>query len=56
MNPTEILRGEDDEADWDELPEELRLMVDRSIEQADEGGGMPHEEVVARYYPQWFRK
>lgn len=47
---------EDGEVDWDELPEELQIMIDRAIKQADEGGGMPHEEVVAKYYSQWFRK
>jgi len=45
-----------EEENWDDLPEELQAMIDRGIKQADEGGGMPHEEVVAKYYPQWFTK
>jgi hypothetical protein len=38
------------------LPEELQMRIDRAIKQADEGGGMPHEEVAAKYYSKWFRK
>ena len=47
---------ENGEVYWDDLPEELQMRIDRAIKQADEGGGMPHEEVVAKYYGQWFRK
>jgi len=46
---------ENGEVDWDDLPEELQMRIDRAIKQTDEGGGTLHEEVVAKY-PQWFRK
>ncbi len=46
----------DGEVDWDELPEELKTRIDRAIKQGNEGGGMPHEDVVAKYYGKWFRK
>lgn len=56
----EIEQEEDEanmeEENWDDLPEELKARIDRAIKQGDEGGGMPHEEVVAKYYSQWFRK
>jgi predicted transcriptional regulator len=46
---------EDSEVDWDELPEELQLLIEKGIKEADEGKGIPHEEVV-KMYPQWFKK
>ncbi len=45
-----------DEEDWEDLPKELQTTIDRAIKQVDDRGGMSHEEVVAKYYPQWFRK
>jgi hypothetical protein len=41
--------------DWDDLPKEFQILLEEAIKETDEGGGMLHEEVVAKY-PQWFRK
>ncbi len=40
--------------DWDDMPEELQIMIDESIKEAEEGKGIPHEEMVKKY-PDWFR-
>ena len=57
----EIEQEEDEENSvegehWDDLPEELKVITDESIKEADEGGGIPHEEVVAKYFNKWSKK
>lgn len=49
-------REEDmEDEDWDDLPEQLQIMINEAVKQFDEGRGIPHEEVMKKY-PQWFKK
>ncbi len=50
-----ILEIEQEEDWWDELPEEVRNMLETSIKDGDEGKGISHEEVMKKY-SQWFKK
>ena len=34
---------------WDELPDEVKSEIDRSIRQADAGQLLSHDEVMAKY-------
>ncbi len=40
---------------WDELPEAVKASVDKALKEANEGKGIPHEEVVKKY-KEWFAK
>jgi hypothetical protein len=51
----EIEQEYEEEEDWDDLPKEFQILLEEAIKETDAGGGMLHEEVVAKY-PQWFRK
>ncbi len=44
-----------DEEDWDDLPEELRSLLEAGIKESEEGGGMPYEQFKEKY-SQWFKK
>ena len=50
-----ILEIEQEEEDWDDLPVELQNMITEGIKEADEGKGIPYEEVKKKY-PQYFGK
>ena len=59
----EIEQEEDDDVDeasmeeenWDDLPEELQLMIDKGIKESEEGKGIPHEQIMEKY-SKWFKK
>jgi len=58
----EIEQEEEDEDEanmesenWDDLPQALRESIDKGIKEADEGKGIPHEQVM-EMYSQWFKK
>ena len=44
-----------EEENWDDLPKELKLMIDKGIKEANEGKGTPHEQVMEKY-SKWFKK
>jgi len=45
-----------DESDlWDEMPDEIKAELEESIDQADRGELMTHEQVMNKF-PQWFTK
>lgn len=50
-----ILEIEEEEDWWDELPDEVRNMLEASIKDGDEGKGITHEEMMKKY-SQWFKK
>jgi len=43
----EVVRDSDGVQSWDDLGEERQRKIERSIQQMDEGKGIPHEEVMA---------
>jgi predicted transcriptional regulator len=49
-----ILEIEEGEDWWDELPKEIRNLLETSISDGDAGKGIPHEEMVKKY-SQWFK-
>ena len=40
---------------WDTVPDNIKSKIKKSIQQADSGETIPHEEVKKKY-PQWFSK
>lgn len=50
-----LLESESTEEWWHSIPDEVRRMVEESINQADKGVYISHGEVKARY-PEWFTK
>lgn len=46
---------EEDEDWWDELPEELQALIETGLKESEQGGGIPHEEIV-KIYSKWFKK
>lgn len=51
----EIRMEEDGEDWWDELPDEVLASVELSLKESEQGGGVPHEEMVEKYR-KWFKK
>jgi uncharacterized protein YehS (DUF1456 family) len=50
------LLKKDTETDfWDELHDDVKAGVEEAIKELDEGGGIPHDEVV-KEYAKWLRK
>ena len=49
-----LLRGRDYDW-WNELPDNVKVMIEDAIKEGDAGMGMPHEEVLAKY-SKWFKK
>ena len=39
--------------DWNDMPEEVKRLIDESMKEADEGKGISHEEFV-KQHPEWF--
>jgi len=50
-----ILEKDQDENWWKELPEEVKLSVNKAIKEIEEGKGISHNEMKNRF-PQWFRR
>jgi len=50
-----ILEIEQEEDWWDTMPIEVQQSVERAIKESDEGGCIPHEEVM-KMYQQWLKK
>ena len=44
-----------DESWWEELPDEIKTSLEKSIKQADSGQTIPHKEVMKRY-GKWLKK
>lgn len=40
---------------WEELPDEIKSSLEKSIKQADSGQTIPHKEVMKRY-GKWLKK
>lgn len=40
---------------WDEMPDDVLALVEMSLRESEEGGGIPHNEMVKKY-SQWFKK
>ncbi len=40
---------------WDELPDEIKISVEKGLEQAERGEGIPHKEVMKKYN-KWLKK
>ena len=40
---------------WDNLPKELQLLIDKGIKEGNEGKVISHEEIKKKY-SQWFRR
>ena len=40
---------------WDDLPEQVKLEIDKAENELDKGKGIPYEK-VKKMYPQWFTK
>lgn len=44
-----------DEDLWDDMPDDIKLQFEESLQQAERGEVISHEEVKKKY-PQWFSK
>ena len=40
---------------WNDIPQELKAIIDRGISAAEQGKGIPHSKVVEKY-SKWFQK
>ncbi len=40
---------------WEELPDEIKLSIEKGLEQSDSGQTIPHKEVMKRY-GKWLKK
>ena len=40
---------------WDNMPDDAKAKLEKSLEEGDRGETIPHEEVKKKY-PQWFSK
>ncbi len=43
------------EENWDDLPEELQIILEQSVKEGEEGKVISYEQVKEKY-SQWFRK
>jgi len=53
-------QGEEDDDDiadeqWEDMPEELQVLLTEAIKQCEEGKVIPHEQVIEKY-SKWFQK
>lgn len=52
----EVNAEEDEDADWwKNMPDDIKAEVEEAIKEADEGKGIPHEE-VRKSYMKWLTK
>jgi hypothetical protein len=40
---------------WDDVPQNIQILVEQAIKEGETGKGTPHEEVMAKY-SRWFKK
>jgi len=50
-----LLEAENNYDDWDELPDAIKNAIDESIQQADNGQFLLHEDVMKKYN-KWLTK
>ena len=46
---------EDEEDWWDEMPHEIKALIEMSLKESEQGGGISHEEMLEKY-SKWFRR
>jgi hypothetical protein len=46
---------QEEEEWWDDLPREIQASLERALKESEEGKGISHEQMLAKY-SQWFKK
>ena len=55
INHMKAVFATQDESWWEELPDEIKLSVEKGLKQSESGQTIPHEEVMKRY-GKWLKK